>query len=77
MTSALVRVLESHERDLSRSASILGIHRKTLLRKLRQYGMASGYGVSLTALSTHAIVRHLTGRWRNSNVDDFIIRVDQ
>jgi two-component system response regulator AtoC len=41
----ILRVLESHERDLSRSASILGIHRKTLLRKLRQYGMAAGYGV--------------------------------
>ena len=42
----ILRVLESHERDLSRSASILGIHRKTLLRKLRQYGIASGYGVA-------------------------------
>ena len=41
----ILRVLNSHERDLGRSALILGIHRKTLLRKLRQYGMASGYGV--------------------------------
>ncbi len=42
----ILRVLDSHERDLGRSASILGIHRKTLLRKLRQYGMGSGYGVA-------------------------------
>ncbi len=41
----ILRVLESHERDLGRSALILGIHRKTLLRKLRQYGMAEGFGV--------------------------------
>jgi Response regulator containing CheY-like receiver, AAA-type ATPase, and DNA-binding domains len=41
----ILRVLDSHERDLGRSAIVLGIHRKTLLRKLRQYGMASEYGV--------------------------------
>ena len=41
----ILRVLDSHERDLGRSAMVLGIHRKTLLRKLRQYGMASGLGV--------------------------------
>jgi DNA-binding NtrC family response regulator len=41
----ILRVLDSHERDLSRAALVLGIHRKTLLRKLRQYGMASGFGV--------------------------------
>ena len=41
----ILRVLDSHDRDLGRSAVILGIHRKTLLRKLRQYGMAAGYGV--------------------------------
>ncbi|MEP7153705.1 MAG: sigma-54 dependent transcriptional regulator [Nitrospira sp.] len=41
----ILRVLESHERDLGRAALILGIHRKTLLRKLRQYGMAEGFGV--------------------------------
>ncbi len=38
----ILRVLDSHERDLGRSAVVLGIHRKTLLRKLRQYGMAAG-----------------------------------
>ena len=36
----ILRVMESHRRDLGRTAEILGIHRKTLLRKLRQYGMA-------------------------------------
>ena len=41
----ILRVLESHDRDLGRSALILGIHRKTLLRKLRQYGVASQFGV--------------------------------
>lgn len=41
----ILRVLDSHERDLGRSATVLGIHRKTLVRKLRQYGMGSGYGV--------------------------------
>lgn len=41
----ILRVLDSHARDLGRSAVILGIHRKTLLRKLRNYGVASGYGV--------------------------------
>lgn len=41
----ILRVLDSHERDLGRAASVLGIHRKTLLRKLRQYGIAAGYGV--------------------------------
>jgi DNA-binding NtrC family response regulator len=38
----IVRVLKHHHHDLGRSAAILGIHRKTLLRKLRQYGLASG-----------------------------------
>jgi two-component system, NtrC family, response regulator AtoC len=41
----ILRVLEAHDRDLGRSALILGIHRKTLLRKLRQYGVASQFGV--------------------------------
>jgi len=41
----ILRVLDSHERDLGRAAVVLGIHRKTLLRKLRQYGMAAGFGV--------------------------------
>ncbi len=36
----ILRVMESQRRDLGRTAEILGIHRKTLLRKLRQYGMA-------------------------------------
>ncbi len=41
----ILRVLESHDRDLGRSALILGIHRKTLRRKLRQYGVAAQFGV--------------------------------
>jgi len=32
------RVLEAHRQDHGQAAAILGIHRKTLLRKLRQYG---------------------------------------
>ncbi len=32
------RVLEAHHHDHGQVATILGIHRKTLLRKLRQYG---------------------------------------
>ncbi len=35
----ILRVLDAHNRDLGRSAAILGIHRKTLLRKLRQFGL--------------------------------------
>jgi DNA-binding NtrC family response regulator len=42
----ILQVLDSHARDLGRSATILGIHRKTLLRKLRHYGVAAGYGVA-------------------------------
>ncbi len=38
----IVRVLKHHDQDLGRSAAILGIHRKTLLRKLRQFGLADG-----------------------------------
>ncbi|HKP00368.1 MAG TPA: sigma-54 dependent transcriptional regulator [Nitrospiraceae bacterium] len=34
----IVRVLEAHNHDHGQTATILGIHRKTLLRKLRQYG---------------------------------------
>lgn len=37
----IIRVLTHHHWDLSRSSAILGIHRKTLLRKLRQYGLVS------------------------------------
>ncbi|MBX3304305.1 MAG: hypothetical protein KF693_19000 [Nitrospira sp.] len=37
----ILRVLKHHH-DLGRSAEILGIHRKTLLRKLRQFGLADG-----------------------------------
>jgi two-component system, NtrC family, response regulator AtoC len=36
----IVRVLDAHQRDIGRAAEILGIHRKTLLRKLRRYGMS-------------------------------------
>jgi len=35
----ILRALETHQRDLGRTAEILGIHRKTLQRKLRQYGL--------------------------------------
>jgi len=34
----IFRVLEAHHQDHGQAADILGIHRKTLLRKLRQYG---------------------------------------
>lgn len=34
----ILRVLEAHRQDHGQAAAILGIHRKTLLRKLRQYG---------------------------------------
>ena len=36
----ILRVLESHHQDHGQAATTLGIHRKTLLRKLRQYGQA-------------------------------------
>jgi len=38
----ILRVLKHYDQDLGRSATILGIHRKTLLRKLRQFGLADG-----------------------------------
>lgn len=38
----IIRVLKHHHWDLSRSSAILGIHRKTLLRKLRHYGLVNG-----------------------------------
>jgi DNA-binding NtrC family response regulator len=34
----ILRVLEAHHQDHGEAADILGIHRKTLFRKLRQYG---------------------------------------
>jgi two-component system response regulator AtoC len=34
----ILRVLEAHHQDHGQTAATLGIHRKTLLRKLRQYG---------------------------------------
>jgi len=34
----ILRVLEAHHQDHGEAAAILGIHRKTLFRKLRQYG---------------------------------------
>jgi DNA-binding NtrC family response regulator len=34
----ILRVLEAHNQDLGRASAILGIHRKTLLRKLRHFG---------------------------------------
>src|SRR6185295_15916593 len=36
----IVRALDAHQHDIGRTADILGIHRKTLLRKLRGYGIA-------------------------------------
>ncbi len=36
----ILRVLDANQRDVGRASEILGIHRKTLLRKLRRYGMA-------------------------------------
>ena len=41
----ILRVLDSHQHDLGRSAVILGIHRKTLLRKLRHYGVMTANAV--------------------------------
>ena len=35
----ILRALETHQRDLGRTAEILGIHRKTLQRKLRRYSL--------------------------------------
>jgi two-component system, NtrC family, response regulator AtoC len=37
----IMRVLDAHQRDIGRAADILGIHRKTLLRKLRRYGVTA------------------------------------
>jgi len=36
----ILRVLEAHRQDHGQAAAVLGIHRKTLLRKLRQYGQS-------------------------------------
>jgi transcriptional regulator with PAS, ATPase and Fis domain len=36
----ILRVLEAHHEDHGQAAAVLGIHRKTLLRKLRQYGQS-------------------------------------
>ncbi|MGH7256220.1 MAG: sigma-54-dependent transcriptional regulator [Nitrospirales bacterium] len=36
----ILRVLEAHQGDVDKAATVLGIHRKTLLRKLRRYGRA-------------------------------------
>ena len=36
----IVRVLETHHHDLAQAADVLGIHRKTLQRKLRGYGLS-------------------------------------
>ena len=36
----ILRCLDAHQKDIGRASEILGIHRKTLLRKLRRYGMA-------------------------------------
>jgi DNA-binding NtrC family response regulator len=36
----ILKVLDANQRDIGRASDILGIHRKTLLRKLRRYGVA-------------------------------------
>jgi len=36
----IMRALETHHHDLAQTAEVLGIHRKTLQRKLRGYGLA-------------------------------------
>jgi two-component system response regulator AtoC len=36
----IMRALEMHHHDLSKTAEVLGIHRKTLQRKLRSYGLS-------------------------------------
>jgi transcriptional regulator with PAS, ATPase and Fis domain len=36
----IVRAMEMHHHDLGRTAEVLGIHRKTLQRKLRSYGLS-------------------------------------
>ena len=36
----ILQVLKHHQQDLGQAAATLGIHRKTLLRKLRQFGLA-------------------------------------
>jgi DNA-binding NtrC family response regulator len=36
----ILRALDAHQRDIGRTADILGIHRKTLLRKLRAFGIS-------------------------------------
>jgi len=48
----IVRVLKHHNWDLGRSSAILGIHRKTLLRKLRQYGFINGPRTGYPRLDT-------------------------
>jgi len=37
----ILKALEAHRHDLGKTADLLGIHRKTLQRKLRRYGMAT------------------------------------
>ncbi|HKW86626.1 MAG TPA: helix-turn-helix domain-containing protein, partial [Nitrospiraceae bacterium] len=37
----ILRALETHQRDFGRTAEVLGIHRKTLQRKLRRYGLST------------------------------------
>lgn len=34
----ILRVLEAHNQDLAKASEILGIHRKTLRRRLRHFG---------------------------------------
>jgi len=36
----IVRALDAHKHDVARTAEVLGIHRKTLQRKLRTYGLS-------------------------------------
>ena len=36
----ILRALAAHQQDQGKTADLLGIHRKTLQRKLRKYGLA-------------------------------------
>ncbi|MGE3152438.1 MAG: sigma-54-dependent transcriptional regulator [Nitrospiraceae bacterium] len=41
----ILRALAAHQQDQGRTADLLGIHRKTLQRKLRKYGLAEAGGM--------------------------------
>ncbi len=35
----ILRVLDAHQGDEARAAEVLGVHRKTIQRKLKEYGL--------------------------------------